>query len=574
MVEVGIIGLGSWGLCTLERVVEAARRSPNQTISVHVVEPASPGGGLYSQTCPDYLVLNTPCGQHSMYPYPEQIGAGRLGKGFYEWAVDRGYRWHGHECRISSTGRAITPHDFLPRRVMGEYLEWFYQTLVAEVPRNVSITHHKTRALDVEAVPGGRERIYLEDGEQLELDHVVLTLGNVQNAPPEDELARIAHCPYPVEEYLGKVAPKEKVAVEGMGLAALDVITALTIGLGGHYTTGTSGKLRYHPSGREPVLYLFSRSGYPYCAKSMGTADPVGGYQPAICTAEAVAELRQLDSTRAQRSIDARKELLPLVFAEMELRYYAHSAQLAHGIAAAKVVHEDLVAAWHKGTFSQGCATYAQQYGRFNASEHFFVGEGSAFLDSKEYESQVFAAVEADVAEALVEGGASPVKAAFETLRALRDIIRSAIEFKGLTLASYIDFKSTLQSRLARPAAGPPVFRSQQLLALMDADVVKIPFGPSPKTRPARDGRVLVRSTRLERPYEVVVDRLIRAHVEIPSIGRSTSPLLTNLAKRGRARPLTLEGTPVGSIDLTPDFHPVNDLGVEHRLWAFGLPTE
>jgi uncharacterized NAD(P)/FAD-binding protein YdhS len=267
MVEVGIIGLGSWGLCTLERVVEAARRTPSAFVSVHVVEPARPGGGLYSQTCPDYLVLNTPCGQHSMYPYPDEVATGRLGKGFYEWVTERGYRWQGYECRISDSGTPISPHDFLPRRVMGEYLEWFYRTLLSELPDNVTVTHHRKRAVDIEGTPGGRELVYLEDGARLELDHVVLTLGNVQNAPIDNELARMATSAYPVERYLGSVSPDEKIAIEGMGLVALDVITALTIGLGGRQAPLSPERPGARPlplfSQRVPLLCQIHRDGRP-----------------------------------------------------------------------------------------------------------------------------------------------------------------------------------------------------------------------------------------------------------------------------------------------------------------------
>ena len=84
----------------------------------------------------------------------------------------------------------------------------------------------------------------------------------------------LATSPYPIEAYLGSTGPDEKIAIEGMGLVALDIITALTIGLGGRYTTGDDGKLVYHPSGREPSIYLFSRSGFPYCAKSFGAPTP------------------------------------------------------------------------------------------------------------------------------------------------------------------------------------------------------------------------------------------------------------------------------------------------------------
>src|SRR5208282_3917769 len=73
----------------------------------------------------------------------------------------------------------------------------------------------------------------------------------------------------------------------------------------------------------------------------------------------------------------------------------------------------------------------------------------------------------------------------------------------------------------------------------------------------------------------MVVDRFIRAHLDLPSITRSASPLLANLVRRGRARPLSYDGTPVGSIDLSQDFHPYNTNDeVEPRLWVFGVLSE
>ncbi len=457
---------------------------------------------------------------------------------------------------------------------MGEYLEWFYQALLMEAPPDVRVVHNKTSALDIDATPYGRESVHTDNGDRIDVDHVILTLGHTQEAAARAEVGALATSPYPVERYLVTVSPREKVAIEGMGLVALDAVAALTVGLGGRFTTEQSGKLRYHPSGREPTLYLFSRSGFPYCAKSIGTADPVGGYKPSICTAEAVRGLRQSNGDGPGRPIDASKELLPLVFAEISLRYYAHSARLEHGPDASAQVRDKLVAAWEAGTFDQACAGYAMAYGAFDAAELFFIGEGTTYLDRKEYESQVYAAIEADVNEALVPSGASPLKAAFETLRALRDILRSAVEFKGLTLTSHRYFQSCLQGRLARPVAGPPVFRSQQLLALMDADVVRLPFGPSPEVTTSSRGRPVVRSTRLERPCEVEFDRLICGHLDLPSVARPKSPLLANLARKGRVQALTIDSTPVGSIDLSTDFHPINAQGVERRLWVFGVVTE
>ncbi len=573
MVEIAIVGLGPWGLCALERVVHVARQRPEVSVSVHVVEPERPGGGLYAVANPDYIILNTPCGQHCMYPHPEELDQGLLGKSFYQWVVDEGYRWHGPECRLSAGGQPVSPHDFLPRRLMGEYLEWFYRQLLREAPANVTVLHHRARAVDIEPLPGERERVWLDNGDSLTVDHVVLTTGHATGPDDQDSrLGPVAVGPYPVEALVRSAQPGEAVLVEGMGLVALDIVTALTIGLGGSYCEAGEGKLRYQPSGREPVLYLYSRSGYPYCAKSVGTADPVGGYQPRIFTPEAVEALREA-SPGGQ--LDARRQLLPLVFAEMELRYYSRAAELAGGLEAGRSVAEHLAEAWAAGCFGAAAEGYAASYGRFDAAGHFFVGEGESYLDAKDYQERVYAVVEADTKEALVPGGASPVKAAYEVLRAVRDTLRLAVEFKGLGRSSYLDFQAHLRNRFARLVAGPPVVRSQQLLALLDAGVVRLALGPSPRLRPAPGAGVVASSTALERPVELHFDRLVRAHVDTPSIGGRASPLLDRLHERGRAQPLRYDGLAVGSIELTPDFHPVNAQGrAERRLWVFGAPSE
>jgi homoserine O-succinyltransferase len=545
---------------------------------VHVVEPGAPGGGMYAKSDPDYFVLNTPCGQHSMYPFPELVEEGRLGRGFFEWVSERGYRWHGDECRVSGPrdgGRAVEPQDFLPRRLMGEYLEWFYEVLCTEAPPNVEVHHHRASAVDIEPIAGGGERVYLDDGTSIAVDYVILTTGHMKDVARRGTVSALVTSPYPIGAYLGSTGPSEKVAIEGMGLVAMDVITALTIGLGGRYTDGEAGRLCYQPSGREPSLYLFSRSGYPYCAKSFGASDPMGEYKPAICTVDAVASLKKGDFGGGKRQIDARRELLPLVFAEMELHYYTCAAGLKDGPLVARGVGERLVGAWSAGTFVYERAQVALRYGTFVASEYFFVGQGCHYRDAEDYESAVYTTVAADAGEALVAGGASPVKTALETLRALRDTLRMAIEFKGLNLASHLDFLVNLQSRFARLVAGPPVFRSQQLLALVDAGVLKLPFGPSPEVLPAQGGGFLVRSSALEQPFELVVDRLVRAHLDLPSVSGSASPLLANLVRRGRVRPLDFQGTPAGSIDLSEDFHPIDERGrPETNLWVFGVLSE
>ena len=68
-IDLAIVGLGSWGVCVLERAVAQARRVET-SVRVHVIEPGALGGGVYAMGQPDYLVLNNPCGQLSSVRIP------------------------------------------------------------------------------------------------------------------------------------------------------------------------------------------------------------------------------------------------------------------------------------------------------------------------------------------------------------------------------------------------------------------------------------------------------------------------------------------------------------------------
>ncbi len=572
--RVAVVGLGPWGLAVLERLVEVARRQ-EASLVVDVVEPGEPGVGIFSLDDPDYLPLNTPCGQHVMHPTGGEPDRPPYAQSLYAWARWQGYKWVGRECRIADEGREITPHDFLPRKLMGAWLRWSYHTLVATRPQHVSIVHHATTAVDIEPAIDRRELVHLADGRALLVDHVILTMGHT---PDESELdgSRARLSPYPVHRLNGLIAPGDAVAVSGLGLVALDVVSALTTGRGGCFEE-RGGRLRYRRSGREPVIYLFSRSGQPYSAKAMGASDPTGEYAPVICTPGAVARLRaQDDGLPVRGMVDFRRDCLPLIYAEMQVRFYRQSAAIVEPDPhAAEEVTEALRTAWSDGRFAAAIASYAARYGDFDPERHLLGDvDDRLYLSAKDYENSFYEVAEADISEAMMENTVSPLKAASETLRVLRDTIRSVIDFQGLTLESYLDFQASLSNRMKSAVAGPPVGRMRELLALMDANVVQLPFGPSPTVDSNRESGHVIRSTRLARPYVQRVDHLVGGHLPDPSIARTRSPLLRRLASRGRIRPCRYGELEVGSIDLTLQSHPVGRDEVQERIWVFGSLTE
>ncbi len=573
MIELAIVGLGSWGLCVLERVVVRARQSSSQ-IRVHLVEPDQLGGGVYSSSQPDYLVLNNACGQLSLYASPNSEEHPPYAVGLYEWAVVRGYRWVGYECRIGTEGVPIRPTDYLPRRLMGEYLVWFYDTLLADAPQNLEIVRHVATAVDISPEIGGREAVQLDNGVTLGVDHVVLTSGHTFNDEPAGGGTSVRYLrPYPVDYFDDPLPPGAPIAVAGMGLVAFDVLTALTVGRGGTFED-VGNRKRYVRSGREPVIYLYSRSGVPYCAKSAHGVDPYGDYEPVVCSPKAFAALTHPGGSPLRLQVDFRTELLPLLFAEMQARYHTHAAYLKGGLEESAAARALLHAGWVDGHYEKAVEALEPLYGRFDPASHVFAGAGRHYESAADYQAQVYDMIETDLDEALAEGG-SPVKAAQEVLRILRDQLRSVIEFGGLSLESYIDFQSNVRGRINRLEAGPPPLRSQQLLGLIDADVVRIGLGPNPAVTASGGHGATLRSTQLDQASEVSVTGVVRGHLDLPSLARSGSPLLNRLYAKGRLTQLSYGDTAVGSVAISEDFHPYDAEGrLQPNLSLLGVLTE
>ena len=184
--------------------------------------------------------------------------------------------------------------------------------------------------------------------------------------------------PYPVEYFDSAVAPEEPIAIAGMGLVGYDLITALTVGRGGTYDD-VGDRLRYVPSGREPDILFYSRSGVPYCAKSAHGVDPTGEYQPVVCTPAAFKEMTNPSGSPLRRRVDFRNDLLPLLFAEMQVRYYVHSALLRGGLSAASLVRDQLQSNWAAGTFARAIDRLEPTYGHFDPASVVFADEGARY---------------------------------------------------------------------------------------------------------------------------------------------------------------------------------------------------
>jgi len=583
--SVTIVGMGPRGLSVLERIaaIAASRQLP---LDVILIEPGECGPGVHTTRQPQHLLINTVASQVTMFP---ALGAVLHAPvcatpSLTAWARQSGYRRFGeHYHRIAGAGDAITESDYLPRSMLGEYLAWACQQLAAALPAWVTLTHHRMRANDLWQQQDGRTAIELESGFIVHSDFVFLTTGHGRNLPSDLDasLARFAqdharhnsrlsfvrHV-YPLDK-LARIGAEARVAIQGLGLSAHDVIAELTVGRGGVFVRQPSGQggqvVRYQRSGREPKLTLCSRNCLPYAARGINQKGLDGRHQPHYFTPDAVAALRRMAlATRGSRQLDFDRELLPLLKREMA---WVYRNTLARGAAPA---HARPALAPDPLTFMPDADDEAV------IDALLFPLRERQFADLDEFRGFFTDWLQTDLREARLGNIGSATKAATDVLRDVRATLQAAIEHGGLTPASHRKFLNVYHPAINRAAFGPPLRRNEELLALLDAGVIDIVSGPNSVVEVDEDEATYVLSTKFangteRRPVDVLV--VARLDAFFPETDQSL--LIRNVLKRGLVRPYYNGMFHPGGIDIDAANQPRNIHGEPARnIWALGYPVE
>lgn len=567
--SVAVIGLGSRGLSVLERIVTLARRSGEQAgrVRVEVIDPTCGGAGLHAVDQPDYLLLNTICSHVSMFPDTLSVGedTGDVGPGLFEWVTERGLRLAPDGHTLGEHGRPVSPDDYLPRRILGEYLGWFLDGVLRGVPGHVEINLHRTTAVDLCPEPGGGFTVELADGSAVRTRYAFLTTGYTANQPAAEHPRLLAE-PWRLANELDRVEPGQSVAIGGFGLSAMDIMAALTVGRGGRFDG--SG---YTPSGDEPVMLLYSRSGLPHLARP-ALNRPGGPYVPIVFSTRSVDALRGANRRRLDFDVD----VMPLVLAEMRIAYHRTRVALDGGHDTEHALVRELTCAWDEGgltavgTVLDSLDSLDAEHGAYDPAAALDGSAAMALDDGAAYQSWLGGFVADDLAQARLGLAGSPVKSAIDILRELRDVVRYVVDFGGLTDASLDHFMWHVVPIMNRAVVGPQKERYAELLALMSAGVLRTPFGPEPEiTWTGRQWAIA--STRLASPHREEVDWLCNAHVRSPAVDMSASPLISGLFRRGLVRRHRPGSRLVCSIDLDSDQHPIDSGGrSEPRMWVLG----
>jgi uncharacterized NAD(P)/FAD-binding protein YdhS len=224
--RIAIVGGGFSGTMAAVQILRAVCHP----LELHIIERKPPlGRGVAYGTRYGSHLLNVPAGKMSAFPSDP----------------DHFYRWlQAHPELLSAPP---TPATFAPRKVYGAYVQSLLAEAEAKATVDVQVTHWTDEAIDLD-IWDGHATINLESGQSLEVDRVVLAIGNFP--PGHPHLADRTF--FASERYVGdpwqkgnldSVKPDDVVLLIGSGLTALD----LTLGM--------------RERGHKGVVHLLSRRG-------------------------------------------------------------------------------------------------------------------------------------------------------------------------------------------------------------------------------------------------------------------------------------------------------------------------
>jgi uncharacterized NAD(P)/FAD-binding protein YdhS len=596
-VSVAIVGAGPRGTVMLDRICANAALVPRgRHVDVHLVDPHPPGAGrVWHEAQNRRLMMNTVSADITVFTDDSVLCAGpvRPGPNQYQWArmVATG-EISGLDEHTLAEARTIEPWSYASRAFQGSYLCWAVRHIVETAPPAVRIHMHRTRAIALEDLPGGRQSLWLDDRQDaLEVDAVVLAQGHYDVAPTtgQRELIEFAarrdlvYVPpaSPSEVDLTAIGAGEPVVLRGLGLNFFDYLVLLTAGRGGRFSRDGNDRLTYQPSGAEPRLYAGSGRGVPHSARAELRQEVVPRYQARFLTKEVIAALRRNAGTGRT---DFMADLWPYIAKEAGWVYYGHL--LRHGDAADPVALARFEAeypglAWDSPELDALLATLVPDPAlRWNWDDLDRPAAGLRFADRAEFLAWVRDRLAHDHRRARLGPTGNALKATTSMMRDLRDSVRQVISHRGISGVSYDRHVDQWFSGLSNfVASGPPASRIEELCALIDAGVVRL-VGPNMRISTDEAGFFLASSPAVQ-DEPVHATSLIEAHLPVPDLRTATDPLLRYLLDRGQCRPHAIpnpDGSQfqTGGLDITEDTQQViTATGTPHHgRFSLGPPVE
>lgn len=614
--SIAIIGLGPRGVSTLERLIAHfnAVTTPPQEFHLHLIDDSQHGGGrVWDTQQTKALCMNTFAHGMTLFSEPGSTVEAPVVEGptIYEWV-----RLHlGHDEEVSAEKRAyvekhplgddlserfsdeeleeLKPASYPLRALYGFYLQWVYRSILTDVPDWVTVHSHQARATEIQD-KGDHDVIVLNNGESVEASATIAVTGwQTQGLGGQEQWIKQTledhpdlkwiRADNPIEQDISLIEDNETVVSRGLGMGFFDILILTTQERGGEFMEDPSarGGVRYIPTGKEPTYYASSRRGYPFMPQSDD-----GGLPPAAEIPRLKKVVAELSSRSGKRSIDYDVEVWPAVLRDA---YHAYAKTLARvEPEAIKTDLDTLVQALDdaevdasvvfNGISAMDAVIEEHTTKRFTLLRWMHLLPAN-FDNSEELTAYLMQRMEEDLNEAAA-GQDSPVRAALWSLGFSRKPTQVLGAEGRYTVESrhHMFDKAIALAQLA--CSGPPIFRTRQLMALVDAGVVKF-IGGYPLLDTDRSTGEWTMSSQSSGGVRYRGTTLFDAWVHKPDIRKAPIDSFTkDLVDKKRVVPFTElseDGTelPTASVAQDPHTRRVrNETGEEDpRLHFVGIPA-
>jgi uncharacterized NAD(P)/FAD-binding protein YdhS len=582
MYKIAIIGLGPRGISVFDRIIAYTRNDASATpIELYLFDSKEFGPGCHTTDQADHLLVNTVACQMTQFSDDTVRGAGPLlyGPSFSDWLISKN----------GSAKVEIDRNGYYSRALFGDYLRWGFEYLKKLAPPHMTIFLHNYAGVDDLAWQGDRWQVSY-DGCAYPADFVYLTTGHARKVLSDGEraltqkveAARIRNPrlqlvlePYPIRNAVSSVTVCDTIAIEGMGLTSFDLISQLTAGRGGRFEPcgkmEPPGRLRYRPSGQEPKILLYSRSGLPLTARAVNQKGVFGQYKPKFLT---FAKLEALRAESDGGQIDFQKQIIPLLWCDMQFAFYFAYLHAQRDKMTALMFSNEFMACDSAAARQALIDQHIDRREQLSWEKLVDPVPPLALKSRRQFDDWLRSHMWRDVEHAMLGNLDSPVKSACDVLRDVRDVVRGAIDFGGLYEHSHRWVLSEFLPIMNRLAVGPPKERIAQLLALMDAGVVRADFGPGANCV-LDEGNATFTVNSHWTGEAVSANVLVRGRASLPGPLEDKSPLMRKLVQRGIVRPFMNGQFHPGGITVDRNMNVVaQDGSAQTTLWALGTLVE
>lgn len=604
--RIAIVGVGPRGISVLERIASALKGQPQpqQGLTIHLIESSEMGAGDVWRTDQSRtLCMNTLAGAVTLFTEPGSTVTAPVVEGPLQFDWIRLVRGDQDVSDIPEAARELF-HAYPPRpsiaedfrdelaqtvtqsnpsrALYGAYLKWVFDVALKLLPDWVTVESHHARAIGLRE-DGDRDVITLDNSEMITADATVLAVGwqtpgpNAEEeslaAAEEDNPGLVWVKPgNPVDQEVDRVPAGEKVLVRGLGMGFFDFMALTTIDRGGifHDDPESRSGLRYEASGEEPHYVISSGRGYPYLPKSDYKSLPPAAKLSRLKTAISTIGAQE----RGIASINFDTEVWPAIARDAYEAFYENLNRVEpSSISTSLQSIVEVIDEVEVEKLPKALAAHTTRIFDLHDWEFPLAGINES---PEALTAHIASGMARDIHEAELAWD-SPLKSALWSISASRKPA-SILGAEG---------RYTFESRRNRYAAvmaigqmvgsGPPLFRTRELLALVDAGLVTF-LGARPRLS-VQDGLWEISSpTTGDTPVRSAV--LVDAWMHSPDVRRSADPLALSLETANRVRPFdnyTADGTaaPTGSPEVDPIsrvlVHPNGNR--DPRVHLIGIPT-